>query len=128
MQVNKEDLWTLDLKELPDSRKRKRAPVLWLSCEGQTDVLELFSDNSYQSAILGRQGLLVAAPVDLRIKKTESFSPQPLQVFTSKLKIKNHQIVGMFPTVTTKNSKQKRTHMATESFVLGRGTVSNPWR
>ena len=60
--------------------------MLWLSCEGEIDVWELFSDNSYLSAILDRQGLLVAAPVDLRTKKTESFSPQLLQGFWSKLK------------------------------------------
>ena len=53
---------TVDLEELPDSRERTGAPVLWLSCEGQIDVWELFSDNSYLSAILDRQGLLVAAP------------------------------------------------------------------
>ena len=38
---------TVDLEELPDSRERARAPVLWLSCEGQIDVWELFSDNSF---------------------------------------------------------------------------------
>ena len=43
---------TADLKELPDSRERSGAPVLWLSCEVQTDVWELFTDNSYLSAIL----------------------------------------------------------------------------
>ena len=80
---------TEDLQELPDSRERTGAPVLWLSCEGQTDVWELFSDNSYLSAILDRQGLLVAAPVDLRTKKTESFSLQALEGFWSKIKIKN---------------------------------------
>ena len=37
---------TVDLEELLDPRERARAPVLWLSCEGQTDVLELFSENS----------------------------------------------------------------------------------
>ena len=83
-------VWTLDLEEIPDSRERKRAldleeppdsrerteaPVLWLSCDGQTDVWELFSHNSCFSAILDRQGLLVAAPVDLSTKKAESFSP-----------------------------------------------------
>ena len=62
---------TVDLEDLPDSRERSGAPVLWLSCEGQIDVWELFSDNSYLSAILDRQGLLVAAPVDLRAKKAE---------------------------------------------------------
>ena len=64
---------TVDLEELPESRPRSGAPVLWLSCEGQKDVWELFCDNSFLSAILDRQRLLVAAPVDLRTKKTESF-------------------------------------------------------
>ena len=59
---------TVDLEELPDSRERTGAPVLWLSFEGQMDVWELFSDNSYMSAVLDRQGLSVAAPVDLRTK------------------------------------------------------------
>ena len=63
----------MDLEELPDSREGTGAPVLWLSFEGQTDVWELFSDNSYLSAILDRQGLLFAATVDLRTKNTESF-------------------------------------------------------
>ena len=80
---------TVDLEEFADSRERTGAPVLWLSCEGQIDVWELFSDNSYLSAILGRHGLLVAATVDIRTKKTESFSPQLLQGFWSKLKEKN---------------------------------------
>ena len=37
------------------------------SCEGQIDVWELFSDNSYLSANLDRQGLLVAAPIDTAV-------------------------------------------------------------
>ena len=40
-------LGTVDLEEPPDSRERAGAPVLRLSCEGQTNVWELFSDNSY---------------------------------------------------------------------------------
>ena len=72
---------TVDLEELPDSRMRTRAPVLWLSCEGQIDVWVLFSHNSYLSAILDRQGLSVAVPVDLRTQNSESFSPQLLQGF-----------------------------------------------
>ena len=64
---------TVDLVELPDSRERTRAPVLWLSCERRIDVWEMFSDNSYLSAILDRQGHLVAAPIDFRTKKAESF-------------------------------------------------------
>ena len=77
----KRPLDTVDLEELPDSRERARAPVLWLSCEGQIDVWEMFSDQSYLSAILDRQGLQVAVPIDLRTKKAESFSPQLIQGF-----------------------------------------------
>ena len=58
---------TVDLEELPDSRERARVPVLCLSlsCEGQIDVWDMFSDNSYLSAIFDQQGLQVAAPTDL---------------------------------------------------------------
>ena len=59
---------TVDLEDLEDSREPTGAPVLWLSCEGQMDVSELFSDNSHLSAVLDRQELLVAAPVHLRTK------------------------------------------------------------
>ena len=76
--------------------------MLWLPCQGQTDVSELFSDNSYLSAILDRQGLMVADTVDLRTKKAESFSPQLLQGFWSKLKKPNPKIVVIPPTVSTK--------------------------
>ena len=98
-------LETVDLEELPDSRELAEAPVLWLSCEGQIDVWELFSDNSYLGAILDRQGLLVAAPIDPRTKEAESFSPQLLQSFWFQLKKKNPKIVGMSPTVTAKRYK-----------------------
>ena len=37
------------------------------------DVGELFFDNSYLSAILDRQRLQVATPIDFRTKKAESF-------------------------------------------------------
>ena len=97
---------TVHLEELPDSRERKGAPALWLSYECQI-VWNLFSDNSYQNAMLDRQGLLVAAPVDLSTKNVESFSPQLLQGFWSKLEKKNPKIVIMSQTVTTKRSKQK---------------------
>ena len=72
---------TVDLEELPDSRERAGAPVLWLSCEGQADVREMCSDNSYLSAILDREGLQVAAPIKLRTKKAQSFKPQLIQGF-----------------------------------------------
>ena len=96
----------MDLEEPPDSCERTGALVLWLSCEGQTDVWELFSDNSYLSAILDRQGLMVAAPADLRIKSADSFSPQALQSFWSKKKLKNPKIVVMSPTVFTECTNQ----------------------
>ena len=54
-------LHTVDLEELPHSRERVGALVLCLSCQGQADVWEFFSDNSHLSAILDRQGLLFAA-------------------------------------------------------------------
>ena len=38
---------TVDLEELPDSRERARAPVVWLSCEGQIDVWEMFLFERY---------------------------------------------------------------------------------
>ena len=65
----------VDLEELPDSCERTGAPVRWLSCESPIDVWELFSDDTYLSAIRDRQGLLVESPIDLRTKKAESFSP-----------------------------------------------------
>ena len=80
---------TVDVEELPDSRERARAPVLWLSCECQIDVWEMFSDNSFLSAILDRQGLQVAAPIDLRTKKAESFSPQLIQGFWQNIRKKS---------------------------------------
>ena len=67
------------------------------SCRCQIDVWKLCSNNSFLSAILDRQGLLVAAPVDLRTKKAKSFSSQLLQGFWSKLKKKNPKIVVISP-------------------------------
>ena len=81
--------------------------MLWFSCEGQIDVREMFSDNSYLSAILDRQGLQVAAPIDFRTKKAESFSAQLSRGFQHMLKKKNPKIVVMSPTVETKSFKKK---------------------
>ena len=92
--------------------------MLWLSCEGQIDVWELLSDISHLSAILDRQGLLVAAPVDLRTKKPEGVSPQLLLGFRFKLKRKNPKIVVI---------QAKSSALATIPFVLGRGRGPNPW-
>ena len=50
-----------------------------------------FSDNSYLSAILDRQGLLVAAPIDVRTKKADNLTPQLLQGFWNKLKKKTQE-------------------------------------
>ena len=62
-------LETVDLEEPPNSCEQNGAPVFLLSCEDQIHVWELFSDNSYLRAILDRQELIDAAPVDLRTKK-----------------------------------------------------------
>ena len=95
---------TVNLEESSDSCERTGAPVLWLSCEGQTDVCELFTDNSYLSAILGRQGLMFATQAHLRTKKAEGFSPQALHGFWAKIKMKNPQLVVMSSTVFNKNN------------------------
>ena len=77
----------------------------------------MFSDHSYLSAILYRQGLQVAAPIRLRTKKAESFSPQLLQSFWHKLKKKNHQIVVMSTTFETKSFKKKCVDVAEVKFL-----------
>ena len=74
--------------------------MLWLSCEGQIDVWELFSDNSHLSA----------APVDLRTKKADASHHRHLQGFWSKIKVKNPKIVVMPPTVFTKYINQKESY------------------
>ena len=117
---------SVDLVELPDSCERTGAPVLWLSSEGQTDVWELCSDDSYLSAILDRQGLMVAAPIDLRTKKAESFSPQALQGCWSKIKRKNPKIVVMSPTVFYHMHQPERSHMASAPSVFGHSRISTP--
>ena len=75
--------------------------------KGQIDVWEMFSDNSYLSAILDRQGLQVAAPIGLRTKMAECFSPQLIQGFWQKLKKKNSKIVVMSPTFETRDFKKE---------------------
>ena len=54
---------------------------------------EMFPGNSFLSAILDRQGLMVAAPKDVRTKKA--------------VKMRNPKIVVMSQTVTNKNFGQK---------------------
>ena len=107
---------TVDLEELPVSREQARAPVLWLSCEGQIHVWEMFSDNSYLSAILDRQGLQVAAPTDLRTKKAENFSPQLIQGFWHKLKKKSQDCCDV-PDFRDDRLQKARSGMATVPFV-----------
>ena len=109
--INASKLWrpldTVDVEEPPDSCERTRTLVLWVSCAGKQTSGELFTDNSYLSAILDWQGHMVAAPADLRTKKAEGFSPQALQGFWSKIKMKNPEKVVMFPTVSIKCTNQK---------------------
>ena len=77
----------------------------------------MFSDNSYLSAILDRQGLQVAAPIDLRTKKAESFSPQLLQGFWQKLKKKSQDCCDVPDFRDEKLHKERRHGMATVPFV-----------
>ena len=65
-QQAEKDRQTLDLEEVPDSRERAGVLVLWLSCEGQIDIVEMFSDNSFLERCLSfspqlSQGLLAKA-------------------------------------------------------------------
>ena len=70
------------------------------------DVWEMLTDNSYLSAILDRQELLVATPKDLRTKKAEQFTPQYCRAFGTNSR-KNPKIVVMSPIVATKSYKQQ---------------------
>ena len=102
--------------------------MLWLPGEGQIDVWELFSDYSYLSAILDRQGLQVAAPTDLRTKKAESFSPQLIQGFWQKLKKNNSKIVVLSLTFETKDFRKEEVVWQEYHLCVGRGRTSNSWR
>ena len=119
---------TVDLEESPDSCKRTRSAVLWLSCEGQIDVWELFSDRSWLIAILDRQGHTVAAPVEFRTKKAEGFSQQAVQGFGSKFKMKNPNIVVVSTTVFYQIHQPRRSHMAKLPSALGHRRISDPRR
>ena len=78
----------------------------------------MFSDNSYLSRILDRQGLQDAAPIDIRTKKAESFSPQLIQGIWQKLKKNNPKIVVMSRTFEAKDfKKEDMDGMATLPFV-----------
>ena len=114
----------VDLEELPDSCEGTGAPLLWLSCEGQTDAWEMFTDNSYLSAILDRQGLVVAVPVNSKTKKAEGFSPQALQGFWSKIKKKNKDSCDV-PDGFHQIHYPKSRHMATIPSVLGHSRIPN---
>ena len=119
---------TVDLEKLPDSRERTGAPVLLLCCEGQIDVWELFSDNSYLSAILDRQGLLVAAPVNLRTKKNRKLLTIAIAGHFVKAQRKESQDRCDVTDCHYPKLSAKKSHMAAVLFVLVRSRISNPWR
>ena len=75
------------------------------------------------SAILDRQGLQVAAPIDLRTKRAESFSPQVIQGFWQKLEKKNPKIVVMSPTFETTDFKKEE--MVWQQFHLCIGVAEH---
>ena len=96
----------MDLEELRDSRERTRAPVLWLSCEGQINVWELFSGNSHLIAILDEDSWLQHQQTLEPRKKRTSHHSYCKSLCQSSRK-KDPKIVVMSPTVTTNNFKQK---------------------
>ena len=130
-QANISKLWrtldTVDLEELPDWRERAGAPVLWLSCEGQIDVWKMFSDNSFLSAVLDRQGLQVAAPIDLGTKKTE-FLATAATGLLAQAQEKESQDCCDIPNCGDEELQEERSAMATVPLVYERGTTSNTWR
>ena len=99
------DRWTQWIcKNLQIRASEQEHLVLWPSCEGQTGNCSL--KISYLTAILGRHGLMYAAPADLKKKKAECFSPQLLQGFWSMLKTKDVVMVQLssLNTLTKKKS------------------------
>ena len=81
----------------------------------------MFSGNSYLSAILDRQGLQVAAPIDFRTKNAESFSPQLLQGFWHELKKKKK-------TLRLLRQRASKKVVWQESLLYERGRTSNSVR
>ena len=77
---------------------------LFYTCEGNS--WEMFSDNSHLSAILDRQGLRVATPVDLRTKKTETFYTTVTAGLLVRTKEKSKDRCDV-PNVATKSCKQQ---------------------
>ena len=119
---------TVDLEELPDSCERAGALALWLSCEGQIDVWEMFSDTSYLSAILDRQEPQVAAAIDLRTKKAESFLAAADTGLLAK-KDKNPKIVVMSLTFETKDfNKEDMVWQQYHLCIDVAERTSNSWR
>ena len=100
----------------PDSHERTGARVPPSFLFRSNRFCELFSDTSDVSPVLDRQGrTLVAVPVEPRTLRASHHSHW----------LKIAEIVVMSPTVIVKNSEEKRSHMATVPFVLGRGSASH---
>ena len=98
----------VDLEELPDSRERTGAFVLWLSCEGQADVWDMFQTILIWAPFLtDKDFFLLAAPIDFRTKKADNLPPQLLHGFWYKLQKKNPKIVAMSPIVATKSYNEQ---------------------
>ena len=116
----------VDLEELPDSREHTGAPVLWLSNGGQTDVWELFTDTSYLSAILDRQGFSMTAPIDLRIENTRKLLVTVMIRFLVKAQRKESQDRCDVANYHFQKLQPKGSHMATVPSVFGRCRISNP--
>ena len=90
--------------------------LLWLSCEGQLDVWEMVSANSYLSAILDRQELQVAAPIDLRTKKAEIFPAADTRLL-AKAQEKDSQDCCDVPDFRDERLQKERSGTATVPFL-----------
>ena len=87
----------------------------------------MFSDNSYLSAVLLlRQGLLVAAPTEMRTKKAESTTAAArLLVQAEKEESQGRCDV---PYCCYEELQATRSCLVTISLMLHRGRTPNPWR
>ena len=102
---------TVELEELSNSRERTRALVLWLSCEGHTDVWDLFSEKYHLSAILYLETLTkspeIAVVTSAQFSWFEGYWGGGVRGgYLKSLSIKDTEIGVTSPTVATKDTQQ----------------------
>ena len=83
---------------------------------------------TYLSATHDRQGPLVAAPLDLRTKKAESFLATAVAELSVHTQEKESQDRCDVTNCYYEKLQAERSGTATVPFVFRRGRASNPWR